>query len=125
MVKIDEISDGTSNTYMVGEKYLVPSSYDGQPATSGDPGYDMGDNEVVYTGYNRDFHRSTYTLPGPGHTGWVDGNGTTFGSATAAGSIWGLCDGSVRMISYNISHPTHINLGNKADGNVIDKTELD
>ena len=126
LVKIDDISDGTSNTYMVGEKYLVPTSYDGQPeAGSSSPEYDMGDNEVIWTGYNRDFHRSTYRLPLQDTNGYVDAYGTMFGSSHAGGFNMCMCDGSVRSISYEISHPTHKNLGNKADGNVIDKTEMD
>jgi prepilin-type N-terminal cleavage/methylation domain-containing protein/prepilin-type processing-associated H-X9-DG protein len=125
MVRIGEVSDGTSNTYMVGEKYLVPTSYDGQPESSGSPEYDMGDNEVVYTGYNRDFHRSTYRPPVQDTYGYVDAYGTMFGSVHAGGFNMAMCDGSVRTISYEINHVTHINLGNKSDGNVIDKKELE
>lgn len=125
MVRIDEVSDGTSNTYMVGEKYLVPTSYDGQPDSSSSPEYDMGDNEVAYTGYNRDFHRSTFNRPVQDTNGYVDPYGTMFGSVHAGGFNMCMCDGSVRTISYEIGHPTHINLGNKADGNVIDKMELE
>ena len=35
-----------------------------------------------------------------------------------------MCDGSVRMISYSLSRPVMQNLTNKADGNVIDWSQL-
>ena len=123
LVKIDEITDGTTNTYLVGEKYLMVDTYDGVNMDSGL--YDMGDNESVYTGYNRDFHRSTYRKPIQDTPGYVDAYGTMFGSAHAGGFNMCMCDGSVRMISYDIDHQTHKDLGNKADGNVVDKTEMD
>src|SRR5262249_17985835 len=45
--------------------------------------------------------------------------GSYFGGAHPAGMNALLADGSVRVISWNISQTTFFNLGHKSDGNVI------
>ena len=45
-VKIRDITDGTSTTYLAGEKYLTPDFYE--------TGEDKSDNETLYAGYDRD-----------------------------------------------------------------------
>ena len=118
-VSIDEVTDGTSNTYLVGEKYLCPNSYDGIDHNF----YDMGDNEVMYTGYNRDFHRSVFYAPLQDTPGYIADD--PFGSAHSGGFNMSMCDGSVRTISYDISKQAHLNLGLRNDGNVIDQDEME
>ena len=54
-ITLGQIRDGSSNTYMIGEKYLNPDNY-----TSGRDG---ADNESMYCGYNNDNHRSTFFNP--------------------------------------------------------------
>ncbi len=51
MITMANISDGTSNTYLVGEKYLCPDNYTN--------GMDMGDNEFALMGDNEDTSRWT------------------------------------------------------------------
>lgn len=45
---------------------------------------------------------------------------TRYGSAHSGGFNVGLCDGSVRFISYSIDARTHRYLGNRSDGEVIE-----
>jgi hypothetical protein len=94
---------------MVAEKNVMPDFYNG-----GGDNVDKGDNEVAYTGFNRDCHRSTHYLPLQDTPGlhWQYG----FGSAHAGAFNAGLCDGSVRSMSYSIDEEMHRRLGIKADG---------
>lgn len=103
-VRLAQIKDGTSNTYLYGEKYTF-----GDYRT-----YDSADNENMYTGMNNDNYRATGYLPQQDRLGYSYGCG--FGSAHAAGLNMVLCDGSVHFISYSIDAQTHERLGNLNDG---------
>ena len=107
-VSIAEVSDGTSNTYMVGEKYLNPDHY----ATGEDP----SDDWSMYSGHQDDQFRVTHTNwpPKRDRPGLLDR--CSFGSNHS--SIWqvALCDGSVRAISFTIDKEVHRRLGNRRDG---------
>jgi prepilin-type N-terminal cleavage/methylation domain-containing protein/prepilin-type processing-associated H-X9-DG protein len=119
MIKMGEITDGTSNTYLVGEKYLNPDLYY--------TGWCNADDQNLFTGWNNDSSRSAYTAngtvmprqdtPGYGGTGLTN---ALFGSAHANGFQMAFCDGSVQMMSYTIDPLVHECLGNRADGKTID-----
>jgi prepilin-type N-terminal cleavage/methylation domain-containing protein len=121
-VKIADISDGTSNTYMLGEKYLAPDYYFN--------GGDAADNESMYNGFDNDTHRTTYYSPSAGltHIPMQDTPGyatcVRFGSAHAGVCAMAFCDGSVQWINYSISPETHRRLGNRSDGKTIDGKAL-
>jgi prepilin-type N-terminal cleavage/methylation domain-containing protein len=130
------IEDGTSNTYLVGEKWLPADVYAGaMPGTVSDTGYpSWGENQSLYSGYEWDNHR----------VAWNEVHGTTasvieefqpkqdqagvgaksperpFGSAHAAAFNMVYCDGSVHSISYDIDYRTHAFLANRLDGNTFD-----
>ena len=110
------VTDGTSNTYLCGEKYLDPDNYFN--------GLDGGDNEDAYMGDNGDILRwGGPTIPGaeqdtPGLVPWQN-----FGSAHASGFGVVMCDGAVRVVSFSIDAETHRRLCNRADGLPIDPTK--
>jgi prepilin-type N-terminal cleavage/methylation domain-containing protein len=110
-INLRQIADGTTNTYCVGEKYINVDLYQN--------GLDPGDNETAYSGHNSDMYRSTYRAFG---SPLLDRPGLTtkqsFGSAHAAGCHMAMCDGSVRVIAYDIDPETHRRLGNRQDGGV-------
>jgi len=120
-IRIAEIVDGTSLTYLVGEKYLRPESYHGVGAI-GDPTYDTGDNEAIFTGFNRDFQRSTLFEP------LQDRQGASlpfsFGSAHSGGFNMAMADASVRTIQYGIDLDVHRRLGIRDDGFAIGSDEF-
>ena len=109
-IRIGQIIDGTSKTFLAGEKYLNPDHY----AT----GIDAGDNENIYSGDDRDVVRFTKTLrplqdrSGFAHT-WA------FGSAHGTGFHMAMVDGSVGPQSYSIDMVTYVRLSNRRDGQVI------
>ncbi len=121
-IAIADIADGTSNTYMLGEKYLSPDYYFN--------GMDGADNESMYCGYDNDNHRTTYyDGTHPDHRPMQDmpgyaGNNASFGSAHAVSCNMALCDGSVRAINYSIDAETHRRLGNRKDGLTIDGKKM-
>lgn len=114
-LRLAQISDGLSNTYLVGEKYLQPAAYEGV-GSIGDPTYSTGDNEMVYTGFNRDHLRMTH----PEHPPLQDRQGLvqvySFGSAHPGIFNMSLCDGSARTVSFDIDPETHQWLGVRNDG---------
>jgi prepilin-type N-terminal cleavage/methylation domain-containing protein len=136
-VKLTDITDGTSNTVLLGEKWLRPDQYqigawmddhnlissldqDGMRIADRPPIRDTNRNPftgaLVTAGQNNpccDYWRDANTrLPSPRV-------GSYFGGAHIAGMNALLADGSVRNISWNITQATFANLCNKADGNVL------
>ena len=123
-LKLSQISDGTSNTYLLGEKYLFPAYYDSSVASGG--GY--GDNQSVYAGFEWDNERrafqplvdgtdTTQTQPSQDTPG-LDTNKSlyAFGSAHSAGLNMAMCDGSVQFLSYDIDPTTHRQIAVRNDG---------
>ena len=115
MCKLAWISDGTSNTYLLGERYCDPDYY-----TNGDPSLWYDDQGWV-EGYDFDTNRWTSNdancKPQQDRAGYNNGN--AFGSAHASGFCMGFCDGSVHWMSYSINPQVHDYLGNRCDGQVI------
>ncbi len=110
-VTIAQVIDGTSNTCLVGEKYLMPDYYS--------TGEDGGDNENMLMGDNEDIIRWTSTSLTLSQDRSGDGTGHRFGSAHATGFNMAFCDGSVRSLSYSINPATFGCLGNRKDGQGI------
>jgi hypothetical protein len=121
-IKLRHITDGTSHTYLLGEKNLDPTYY-----TEGIAG---NDDQSMYSGYDRDNLRSTMVwLPGfeNGQEYWPpkpDTAGVTytwsFGGAHASGWYAVFCDGSVRYLPYDMDGLVHQRFGNRLDGETID-----
>jgi prepilin-type N-terminal cleavage/methylation domain-containing protein/prepilin-type processing-associated H-X9-DG protein len=111
-VKLALVTDGLSNTFMVGEKYLSPNNYTN--------GADAADNENLYVGFDNDNSRSTggSYFP-PRQDTKLLANLQIFGSAHPGGFNVVMCDGSVRVIQYSIDQNSYRYLGNRMDGEVI------
>jgi hypothetical protein len=107
------VTDGTSNTLMVSEKYLNSDDYEN--------GHDAADNEGMYTGNNNDVSRTTFNLPQPDRPGVA--NYTNFGSAHPTGLIGVMCDGSVRTFSYLLDRDVWRAIGHREDGTAVSLPE--
>ncbi len=122
LIRLSDITDGASNTYLVGEKYIDPDYYT--------TGQDGSDNECAYIGDDDDIIRfaasgaagtSSYTEypPQPDRPGDTTG-GLGFGSAHLEGFNMAFCDGSVHTLNFSINFETHRRLCNRKDGLTID-----
>lgn len=108
-----KISDGTSKTYLAGEKNLNPDDY----ATGNAP----DDNHSAYQGADIDVCRWASVDAGLDRLPLPDTKGhcARFQFGGAHRDVWQvvMCDGSVRVISFSIESSAHANLSNRGDGN--------
>lgn len=109
-VRVADITDGTGNTYMVGEKYLNPDHY-----LDGRSGWD---NNSMYTGDDADQYCNTRLRDSDVPRQDTPGLGGMwgFGSAHAYGFHMAFCDGSVRTINCTIDREANRLLGGRDDG---------
>ena len=108
-VQIAEIRDGTSNTYLYGEKNVRPDCYE--------TGKDGGDDLTTWEGTDGDTVRYSTTQPFQDRLGAA--TTSAFGSAHAGNFGMVLCDGSVQRVSYSIDAETHKYLGMRADAQPV------
>ncbi len=124
------ITDGSANTYLIGERFLSPDGYEN--LLPGGNGY-YGDNQGVWSGFEWENHRvawnpaSTYKpedyqprqdFPGVDNPGWL-----AFGSAHPGSMSMAMCDGSVQSLAYEIDRDVHRYLANRLDGQVANLSQ--
>jgi prepilin-type processing-associated H-X9-DG protein len=110
--KTAEVTDGLSKTYLVGEKYADPAQYRARLVTA-------GDDQCMYVGADEDINRWA------GHFLFHDlvprrdtrnqEHDESFGSAHPSGCQFLFCDGSVRLVTYDIDGQTHRQQANRHD----------
>ena len=148
MVRLRNIKDGASNTYLAGEKYMNPDGY--TPMKAGDF-VDYGSDQSWDHGTDFDTTRWTaddcllngsqvnnynaasvpyqsctpqFAYP-PAQDQPGVGNLFSFGSAHAISTNMVYCDGSVHAIAYTIDQMVHIWLSSKDDGRSVDAKKMD
>lgn len=125
-ISFRQITDGTTHTYLYGEKNLNPDFY-----LTGEAG---NDDQSMYNGHDRDNIRSTFVMVHP-TTGTAFGNPPlpdtpglyatwNFGGPHPGGWTAVFCDGAVRYLSYEMDPMMHRWMGNRQDGNPIDQSQL-
>ena len=132
-VRIKDVPDGMTTTYLIGEKALQPHCYDGLSASRC-----QADDQSMYQGYDWDSVRWGGNSPSPptsttglGVVDWrpirdKEGDGTAgatgdlyglslFGSVHSSGCQFVMCDGSVQTITYTVDPQVHWKLSNRSD----------
>lgn len=128
-VRLVDVTDGTSNTIMVGEKRMKMDQL----------GTHTGDNEsYANPGFERDIVRASNTDPDTG-TSWgpnpdirqtkippftssnFDDGLRQFGSSHTSGCMFVLCDGSVRTVRFNPDRNSFRALTTKSGGEVLNQ----
>jgi prepilin-type N-terminal cleavage/methylation domain-containing protein/prepilin-type processing-associated H-X9-DG protein len=107
--RIAEITSGTSNVFLVGEKWMDTAHYS--------DGLFGGDNENMYCGYDNDVNRCTFNPPEQDAPN-VPLNPTQpqfrFGSVHAGGLNMLLCDGSARFFEYAVDPTVWKTMGRRS-----------
>jgi prepilin-type processing-associated H-X9-DG protein len=102
-IRITDITNGTSNTYLLGEKYINPTDYF--------TGLDGADNENMFIGFDNDICRTTAIPPLQDKRGYQDY--IRFGSTHVGGFNMLYCDGRVELVSYDVDPKVHLRAGDR------------
>jgi prepilin-type N-terminal cleavage/methylation domain-containing protein len=108
-VGIQHVVDGTSKTYLLGERYLNPQNYFRELDSS-------DDNWGWAWGFDNDHQRVAWELPLSDFPGLSAK--TIFGSAHPGAWHAAYCDGHVEAVSYDIDLLIHKRNGNRQDGEI-------
>ena len=112
---LKHITDGTTNTYLVGEKFLNPDFYVAGEISP----LNYGDDQGAWSGDDLDNFRNAEVNAPPLRDQAGIGGIYSFGSAHPATFQMSMCDASVRGISYDIDPTVHTYLGTRAKDDVI------
>jgi prepilin-type N-terminal cleavage/methylation domain-containing protein len=121
-IEIRQVGDGTSNTIMVGEKFIRPIYYETGIGLRSDGAGNDGDNSACYQG--TDWDNTRYPASDRLPTQDVDfetldtnqAEQRCFGSAHTAGLNLANVDGSVHTVDYGIDPQVWSRMGNRDDG---------
>jgi prepilin-type processing-associated H-X9-DG protein len=108
-VRLVHLRDGTTKTYLLGEKYVSSDHYF--------DGNDLGDDQTAYTGFDLDTLRWASEEIRLTHDSAIPmGRPLQFGSAHPGGCHFALCDGSVMTVVYDVDARVHRGFANRRDG---------
>jgi prepilin-type processing-associated H-X9-DG protein len=122
------IEDGTTSTYLIGEKHINPDEYPGGIDVN-DDNLSLDTNQAAYCGYEWDNQRRAWNpkwntvadqeIFQPRQDTLRYSNENIFGSAHPSNFHMVFCDGSVQSINYDIDPYVHSYQANRRDGKLI------
>jgi len=126
-VSFRNIIDGTSNTLLIGEKYLDWNAINGQSSCNDDQGYvDGWDNDMIYFAYGEQSSSATLTVYPPKRFSVTNATGSCeakMGSTHPSCNVV-FCDGSVHSINFDIAASTWKSLCSINDGGNVDFSSI-
>jgi len=106
-VRLRDVIDGTSGTYLLGEKYVNPDGL--RNGTSDD------DDQCLFSGHDRDVLRVGLGPPVQDRAGF-EPTSISFGSGHPQACGMGLADGSVTQVAYEVDPAVHRARAARNDG---------
>jgi prepilin-type N-terminal cleavage/methylation domain-containing protein/prepilin-type processing-associated H-X9-DG protein len=113
-LRLADVTDGTSNTLLIGDKRLNLAQLGQHP---------KDDNEGYTAGFDQDTVRRTDLPPAPDHRGSEPTGENRFGSSHPGGINAVFVDGSVHFIKFSINPQVFDSLGKRGDGRVMQGTD--
>jgi prepilin-type N-terminal cleavage/methylation domain-containing protein/prepilin-type processing-associated H-X9-DG protein len=116
-VQLRQVTDGTTQTYLVGEKYRNPDHYETGQTPSDDHPLTTGDDYDVhcYASRRGRFQAPLQDTPGFDEAHW------RYGSSHPGGFNVAMCDASVQFTSFDITEETLRRLTNRNDEKVVNE----
>jgi prepilin-type N-terminal cleavage/methylation domain-containing protein len=122
--RVRDITDGTSATMLIAEKYLSKTQMLGQTSCSEDQGFvDGWDNDAIASAISYAYNSSTVTPPQPIGRADLTTCGGLFGSIHASMQCV-FCDGSVHTVNFSIAPNTFLFLLQVNDDQTLDLKDI-
>jgi hypothetical protein len=106
-IALRQITDGLSLTLFAGEKPVFVPDYKN--------GRSLNDDQSAWNGDDWDGVASTQFIPRRDPTEFIEGFGVPFGAAHPDAVVMVYCDGSVRLVAYDVDPEVHRRSGHRAD----------
>jgi len=118
-MRADQVSDGLSNVFLAGERYINPDFYN-QQFGANDQGWTVGCDQDTVCRADWQIMQDTRGVQSVVNGGWPSsGGGIAFGAPHAILNM-AIADGGVRGVSYQVDPAVFLRIARHRDGGGID-----